>query len=621
MKSPWGSIGAIGRIIAIAMVAFAFAVGGVRAAPCLLQAGDRSTDIQPCLAESPDTGTLRHLSLELAWAGPGTAQRVLDLRIPSVVDLAVRRRDLAADGRALGAPVLLQALHIDSVYDERVLPSPRVAVPLALAPGRHRIEVDYRIYMEGRLYPQLLDERTWRERNAFKDVTSGMQLGLMLASLLLALMTWTLARDPAAGAYAMLVAVHAAGLVEIRGDAFAYLWPNRPLFSEWATMSGVSLAMCSHAWFAACFLGLRERAPALFRLHLLLIGLLVANLLVPPPEAIGARAAVLGVAYAVLALVVTVRYQRSGAPDARLYTLGTGSYVFFTIVLFVICGTGHNPWPDLDHFVFPEIGYLLETSFLSAALLWRVRELRARQAAAREQQLEDARSLMEIDAARRAADARAEQRTLMFAGASHDLSQPLASLRMALGALEPRQDQAGVVDHLDRTIGYAQTLLRDILAQARDDHREHDDRVMLGECIANVVREHGEAAAAKGLSLRGVDTRLEIQASSLVLSRVLHNLVSNAVRYTVRGRILVGVRRRAGGVELQVLDTGPGLLPSQLALLQQPFRQGTVAAAEGHGLGLFVVRTLCGQNGLRLRVASRVGRGSAFCVWIPADAA
>ncbi|WP_141291857.1 sensor histidine kinase, partial [Ideonella azotifigens] len=60
-----------------------------------------------------------------------------------------------------------------------------------------------------------------------------------------------------------------------------------------------------------------------------------------------------------------------------------------------------------------------------------------------------------------------------------------------------------------------------------------------------------------------------------------------------------------------------GLRPDQLQLLQQPFQQGTAAAAEGHGLGLFIVRTLCEQSGFRLRVASRVGRGSAFCVWVP----
>lgn len=588
------------------------------AAPCALSAAEPDTILQPCLSEPPATGLVRHLNLDLTWQGPGTLHRVLDLRIPAVVNLEVRQRALAEDGSPQGPAVLLQLLNTRSSYDQRVLPSPRIAVPLALAPGRHRIEVDYRIYMEGRLYPLLLDERTWREHNAFKDMFSGMELGLMLASLLLALMAWTLARDPATGPYAMLVVVHAAGQMEIRGDAFAYFWPDSPLFSQWATLCGVSLVVCSHAWFAARFLSLRERAPVLHRLHLGLIALLLLNVVVPPPEAAAERAGLLAGVYAVLAMVVTFQYQRSGAPDARLYTLGTGSYVFFTIVLFVFCGTGHNPWPRFDHFVFPEIGYLLETSFLSAALLWRVRELRKRQEAARQQQLRDAQTLAELDAARRAAELRAEQRTLMFAGASHDLSQPLASLRMALGALQPRQDQTSVVDHLDRTIGYAQTLLRDILAQARQDHHAHDDSLMLGECIAHVVREHGPAAAAKGLRLRGVDTRVELRASSLVLSRVLHNLVSNAVRYTRRGRILVGVRRRAGGVELQVLDTGPGLLPAQLALLQQPFQQGAAAVAEGHGLGLFVVRTLCEQNGLRLHVATRIGRGSAFCVWIPA---
>ena len=620
MRCPLGPLGAIGRIITIAAIALLGAAPSW-AAPCTLQAGERVVDIRPCLDESAGAGGWRHLSLDLAWAGPGIARRVLDLRVPMVLELAARERALDADARPLGEPVLLQALHPGSTYDERALPSPRVAVPLALAPGRHRIDLDYRIYLDGRLYPILETERTWRENNAMKDMFAGLQWGQLLVSLLLALVTWTLVREPSTGAYALLVVLHAAGLGVIRGDAFAYCWSGDPLFNEWAQVGGLSFVICSHAWFATRFLGLRERSPGLYRLHLALIGLLLANLLAPPPEAIAARAGGLTLAYAVLALAVAFQYQRSGAPDARLYTLGTGAYVLFTIVLFVVCATGHNPWPQLDHFLFPEFGYLFESVFLSAALLWRVRQQRARQASAREQQLRDAQALMDTDAARRAAEARAEQRTLMFAGASHDLSQPLASLRMALGALQPRQDQASVVDHLDRTIGYAQTLLRDILAQARNDHHAHDDRIMLGECIAHVVREHGPAAAAKGLRLRGVDTRIELRASALVLSRVLHNLVSNAVRYTRRGRILVGVRRRADGIELQVLDTGPGLLPGQLALLQQPFRQGTAAAAEGHGLGLFVVRTLCEQNGLRLRVTTRLGRGSAFCVWIPADAA
>ena len=84
-----------------------------------------------------------------------------------------------------------------------------------------------------------------------------------------------------------------------------------------------------------------------------------------------------------------------------------------------------------------------------------------------------------------------------------------------------------------------------------------------------------------------------------------------------RGRVVLGVRRRGGGVELQVLDTGPGLAAAQVETLLRPFEQGRTGAAEGFGLGLFIVRSLCEQAGWALRIRSRVGRGSCFAVWIP----
>ena len=92
--------------------------------------------------------------------------------------------------------------------------------------------------------------------------------------------------------------------------------------------------------------------------------------------------------------------------------------------------------------------------------------------------------------------------------------------------------------------------------------------------------------------------------------------MGNALRYTPRGRVLMGVRRRAGGVELQVLDTGPGLLPNQIQRLQQPYEQGA-QAREGHGLGLFIVKSLCEQSGYHFRVRSQLQRGSCFSVFIP----
>ena len=81
--------------------------------------------------------------------------------------------------------------------------------------------------------------------------------------------------------------------------------------------------------------------------------------------------------------------------------------------------------------------------------------------------------------------------------------------------------------------------------------------------------------------------------------------------------MLLGVRRRPEGLEVQVLDTGPGMPRNLVAALQQPYLQGDNASAEGHGLGLFIVSALCQQAGWRFRVHSTVGQGTCMRVLLP----
>nr|WP_255564438.1 ATP-binding protein [Mameliella sp. CS4] len=99
--------------------------------------------------------------------------------------------------------------------------------------------------------------------------------------------------------------------------------------------------------------------------------------------------------------------------------------------------------------------------------------------------------------------------------------------------------------------------------------------------------------------------------------RILSNLVSNAVKYTRAGRILVGVRRQGDGLVLQVLDTGPGMTEDALARNMKAWQSGT--DSKGHGLGLAICHQLARQNGLVLQARSRVGKGTAFSLEIPPE--
>jgi CheY-like chemotaxis protein len=131
--------------------------------------------------------------------------------------------------------------------------------------------------------------------------------------------------------------------------------------------------------------------------------------------------------------------------------------------------------------------------------------------------------------------------------------------------------------------------------------------------------EFGALAAAKGLRLTVVPCRAVVSTDPAYLRRILQNLIGNAVRYTDRGRVLVGVRRRGGMVRLEVRDTGPGIPEAEQDNIFKEFHRlnARASASEGMGLGLAIVERACGLLGHPLGLVSEVGRGTCFMVQLP----
>lgn len=560
------------------------------------------------------------MSLLLEWQGVGESDWVLDFRMPVFERLEVRQSDL--DGGLSAEPVglgrLIEYQTSDSDFHSRVLASPRFAVPIRLRPGLTRIDVAYRSHGDGPVHPLWLGLETWRSQQTLADFLNGVYGGMLIPMLAVVVVVVVWGRERRYIAYGALLLATALALLSTQGYAFAYLWPNAPGFNLHVASLAGALMLAANAWYACDFFQLRTTAPRLYQAHLgLMLGLLLTLLWTPVADEVLA-VVVVSAFYGVLAIVTAIRGVRLGLPSAGLHLAGVLSFVLFYLVLFLVAIFVINPWPRFDPFNLVKIGYLFDALFFCAAQVQRVLRQRARQAEQQRRLLEDAQALVEAETGKRLALARAERQNLILAGAGHDLSQPLASLRFAIEALREQSSLQPVTAQLDRTVDYAQSLLRDMLQQSREAHRSFNEPLVLGELFAQVAAAHTPAARAKGLTLGWLDSVREVNASQLLLSRILNNLVGNAVRYTSSGRVFIGVRRRAGGLELQVLDTGPGLPVQQMAVLQQPFQQGGQAAAEGYGLGLFIVRTLCEQCGYRFRVASEAGRGTTFGVWIPA---
>jgi CheY-like chemotaxis protein len=142
----------------------------------------------------------------------------------------------------------------------------------------------------------------------------------------------------------------------------------------------------------------------------------------------------------------------------------------------------------------------------------------------------------------------------------------------------------------------------------------------IGPVLERLCRDHQQEARAKGVSLVSKPCSAIVWTDPVLIERVLRNLVSNAVRYTDRGRIVIGCRRRGGEIAAQVIDTGRGIpLNEQKRVFQEYYQLGNPQrdSTKGLGLGLAIIRRLTTLLDCGLTLHSEPGRGSRFEVTIP----
>ena len=213
-----------------------------------------------------------------------------------------------------------------------------------------------------------------------------------------------------------------------------------------------------------------------------------------------------------------------------------------------------------------------------------------------------------------------------MAAASHDLRQPVQALMLLSGLLakEAIPDEARrIANQLRDSVGSLGGLLDCLLDISKLEAGLVSPDLGTVDLGAIMERLHGEfstLAANAGLRLDTVPARLTLQSDGALLERVLRNLLANAVRYTKQGRILFGVRRRAGSLRIEVWDTGIGIADSQLDRIFQDFYQVGNAARdrrEGLGMGLSIAKRLVQMLGGTIDVTSRLGRGSCFAITLP----
>ena len=216
-----------------------------------------------------------------------------------------------------------------------------------------------------------------------------------------------------------------------------------------------------------------------------------------------------------------------------------------------------------------------------------------------------------------------EDKTRFLAAASHDLLQPLHAARLFTAALhrDATDGQRDIVGRVERAITAAEDLLRSLLDISRIDAggiTPEPAAIALSPFLSDLAETTRPMAEAKGLRLDVGPLPGMVESDAGLLRSVIQNFLSNAVRYTARGGVLVGVRRRGAHWRIDVIDTGVGIAESQIDEIFSEFvRLGTVEV-EGLGLGLALVRRIVRLIGGRIEVRSAPGKGSRFSLYLPA---
>lgn len=420
-------------------------------------------------------------------------------------------------------------------------------------------------------------------------------------------------------------------LAHTDGYAFAYLWPNAP---DWNSSSVALIGLIVVALgtgFARAFVNAPVNHPVLNRI---LIAAITGNVLWLSGSVFFLDQdwyKIIGLAYAglcaLLQLTTGIAALRRGHPGAGFFMVGLTS-----VSISVLMGVTGYLIPGLfDQDIAGRVGQislLIEAVSFSSAIFRHHETLRdqrdtalAAEVRLSHERLELSEALYSAEKEQQDALRLAEARRAQLASTAHDIRQPLASLRMAM--LDMNRDDSATASQIGQSFDYLDTLVRQNLDATHPDTdwqqeaaTEHApiERFPASIVLNNTAAMFQQEAAAKGLDLRCVPSSAKLHSDPVALTRIVMNLVANAVKHTETGRILIGCRRLSNGYRIEVHDTGPGMTPEEIELALQPYRLGQ--DSQGTGLGLAVVADLARTHGARFELSSEKNRGTSARITI-----
>lgn len=572
-------------------------------------------DFIPLLDKPPVISNASHwIKIELHNPYNQSQTWYLGLGFPSLIHLH-------AYWHQAGKVTTISDLNADSTYAERSVDEPLLFLPLNLAAAETKtLYLHYKSLVDVPLDLKIISASNFVHYRQQENSINNFLLGFMLAFFCVISVQWMLSHNLTYLYYAALVLCMTLIVSDMSGYNFKYLWPE---YGSWALYVPpvIFLAIALfYLLFVREFLSLKNKNHRLYQIYtgfiLLAISIFIFNLFSNTPELF----ILLGILIIPLLIFTSFWAIKQQLASAKIFSLSIVSHVFFVYIMFFGSGLGFVFFSDMHLTIYPKLGYALEVLFFTVALAVQNRQLRLTYTKSLQNRLVEAETLALVEKENTELLAETQNRILQFATTTHDLAQPLSSIRMAIEAL-PKDTEQKIKKHIDKTVSYAEQLLRSIIRDAKSDFSEKNIDVALSDIFQQAMAQHKRQADVKRIALRYFPSRRHICVLPQSLLRILDNLLANAIRYTNKGRVFLGVRQKSGRIEIQVWDTGVGIDSTTLKRLLQPFEQSGQIEVEkqGFGLGLYIVKVLCEKSGYQLSIHSERGKGSCFSISIETD--
>jgi len=429
--------------------------------------------------------------------------------------------------------------------------------------------------------------------------------------------------------YVFYVATVGLWYASVTGLFFSIAVPDFPVFGNRVV----------EAFAILVFVGFLNMGRVLFKYHeisprydKILVGVIAANLIVAAlvlktniydSPMLAHTVSILTAVSAILYVcngIIAVRARKDGAVVMLIGSLALFAAFAVYRYVTVAVSAGEMVVPIGRAMLIPPVSFVEISCFALAIIQAQIGIRRQRdkaqqsEFAAVQEQLRLSGALRESEASYQKASQQATRRQERLSSVSHDILQPLTSLRSMLDDIKQTDDKQ--TQNMQDAFDYLETLARDSLGSAvlDDDENSEADRetFKITAVTDNVFTMFKGEAKAKGLGFHYAADDAEVFSNPVELMRILNNLVSNAIKYTDKGSVTLSCRAQDGTTNITVQDTGPGMSKSEISTYLKAYKKGK--ASSGTGLGLYQVKAACEALGHTLKITSASGQGTSISV-------